>query len=151
MSGEPNWMAVAIVVAVAIVGLVGWIIWRKGQPFAQGDVFRASRLARHNHLFPIQVLITPNSVVQHIPRWIGKQEETVHMAHIASVKVNTHLMLSDVVIETSGGSDSIRCHGHHKGDAIRMKALIEQYQTAYYRAGQLQTHPQAPIPAPPQT
>ena len=148
MTGEPNWMAVAIVAAVAIVGLVGWIIWRKGQPFAQGDVFRASRLARHNHLFPVQVLITPSSVVQHVPRWIGKQEETVHMAHIASVKVNTRLMLSDVLIETSGGSDSIRCHGHHKSDAIRMKELIEQYQTAYYRASQPPAAPLQPLPAP---
>ena len=139
-------MAVVIVVAVAIVGLIGWIIWRKGQPFAQGDVFRASRMASHNHLFPIQVLITSTSVVQHVPRWIGKQEETVHMAHIASVKVNTHLMLSDVLIETSGGSDSIRCHGHHKGDAVRMKELIEQYQTAYYRSHQPQNPAQAPSP-----
>jgi hypothetical protein len=52
---------------------------------------------------------------------------------VASVKVETHLMFADVVIETSGGSEPIRCHGHHKADAARMKELIEQRQTAQYR------------------
>ena len=55
------------------------------------------------------------------------------MAHIASVKIDTGLLLSDVLIETSGGASPIRCHGHRKGDAVRMKTLIEQYQTDYYR------------------
>ena len=63
------------------------------------------------------MLITPTSVVQYTPRWIGRQEETIHMAHIASVKIETGLLLSDVLIETSGGTDPIRCHGHRKGDA----------------------------------
>ena len=55
------------------------------------------------------------------------------MAHVASVKIDTGLLLSDVQIETSGGSDPIKCHGHHKADATKMKALIEQYQSEYYR------------------
>ena len=57
------------------------------------------------------------------------------MAHIASVKVETGMLLSDVFIETSGGTDPIACHGHRKGDATRMKDLIERYQTDYYRGG----------------
>lgn len=110
-------------------------IWNKGRPFAEGDVFRASRWSSGNHLFPTQVLITPASVVQYTPRWIGRLEETIHMAHIASVKIETGMLLSDVLIETSGGSDPIVCHGHGKGDAARMKTLIEGYQTEYYRGG----------------
>src|SRR5438874_12470547 len=105
----------------------------KGRPFAAGDVFRASRISRGNHLFPTQVLITPTSVVQYTPRWIGRQEESIHMAHISSVKIDTGMLLSDVLIETSGGASPIRCHGHSKQDAIRMKALIEEHQSAYYR------------------
>ena len=56
------------------------------------------------------------------------------MAHVASVKIETGVLLSDVLIETSGGSDPIVCHGHRKADATRMKSLIEQYQTGYYRS-----------------
>jgi hypothetical protein len=121
-------------VAAVVVLLVVWI-WRKGRPFATGDVFRASRFSRGNRLFPTQVLITPTSVVQYTPRWIGRREETIHMAHIASVKIETGALLSNVLIETSGGSDPIVCHGHRKGDATRMKTLIEGYQTEYYRPG----------------
>ena len=135
MTGEPTWVWVAIIVASAIVAVIGWVAWTKGRPFAPGDVFRASRLSSGNHLFPTQVLISPTSVVQYNPRWIGRQEEIIHMAHIASVKIDTRLFLSDVLIETSGGSDPIRCHGHLKTDATRMKSLIEQYETEYYRAG----------------
>ena len=95
--------------------------------------FRASRVSAGNRLFPTQVLITPTSVVQFTPQWIGKQEETIHMAHVSSVKIDTGILFSDVLIETSGGSHPIRCYGHRKGDAVRMKALIERYQTDYYR------------------
>jgi hypothetical protein len=130
-----DWLLWTIVVAAAIAALFLFVVWRKSRPFAEGDVFRASRISAGNHLFPTQVLITPTSVVQHTPRWIGRQQETIHMAHVASVKIDTHLILSDVFIETSGGSDPIRCHGHRKRDATQMKDLIERYQSEYYRSG----------------
>jgi len=144
VTGEQTWIAwlgahqpfawtIGVVIAIAVVLLV-WI-WRKGRPFAQGDVFRASRLSAGNRVFPTQVLITPVSVVQYTPRWVGRQEETIHMAHISSVKIDTGVMLSNLLIETSGGSHPIRCHGHHKGDAVAMKQLIERYQTDYYQKG----------------
>ena len=125
----------AIAVVVALAAAVIFWVWRKGRPFAQGDIFRASRLSAGNHLFPTQVLITPASVVQYTPRWIGRQEETIHMAHISSVKIDTGMLLSNILIETCGGSDPIRCHGHRKGDAKAMKQLIEGYQTDYYQKG----------------
>ena len=118
----------------ALLVLVCVIIWRKGRPFAAGDVFRASRLSSGNRLFPTQVAISPTSVVHYTPEWFGRLEHSMHMAHVASVRIDTNLMFSDVYIETTGGASPIRCHGHRKADAVRMKALIEQYQTAYYRA-----------------
>ena len=126
------WIPAALVLAAIIVALA-LVFWWKGQPFADGDVFRASRLSSGNRLFPTQVAITPTSVVQFTPQWIGKLEETIHMAHVSSVKIDTGVMFSDVLIETSGGSHPIRCHGHRKKDAVQMKALIERFQTDYYR------------------
>ena len=119
-------------VAAAFVLLLVWI-WRKGRPFAQGHVFRASRLSRGNRLLPVQVLITPTSVVHYTPEWFGRLEHSIHMAHVASVRIDTNVFFSDVFIETTGGVNPIRCAGHRKQDAIRMKALIEEYQTGYYR------------------
>ena len=109
--------------------------WIKGRPFAKGSVFRASRFSTGNHLLPTQVLITPRSVVQYKPGWIGKQEESIHLAHVASVKIRTGMLLSDLLIETSGGASPIRCHGHRKADALEMKRLIELHQDEYYRSG----------------
>ena len=126
------WASAAVALLAAAVIL--WV-WRKGRPFAPGEVFRASRLSSGNHLFPTQVLITPASVVQHTPRWIGREDESIHMAHVSSVKIDTGMLFSNVTIETSGGSDPISCRGHHKSDANAMKRLIERYQTEHYQKG----------------
>jgi len=122
----------AVVLGAAIL-IWAAIVWWKGRPFAEGDVFRASRLSPGNRLLPTQVLVSPTSVVHFTPQWIGKLEQSIHMAHVASVRIDTHLVFSDVLIETTGGASPIHCKGHYKSDAVRMKHLIEQYQTAYYR------------------
>jgi hypothetical protein len=135
VTGEPAWIDWVVGACLLVLAVFGYIVWRKGRPFAEGDVFRASRLSKGNHLFPTQVLITPTSVVQYTPRWVGRQEETIHMAHVASVKIDTGFLLSNVLIETSGGVSPVECHGHWKNDAVRMKNLIERHQTDYYRGG----------------
>lgn len=133
MTGEPAWLWWTAAGALGFLLLICLVVWQKGRPFAPGDVFRASRLSSGNRLFPTQVLISATSVVQYTPQWIGRFEETIHMAHVASVKIDTGLLLSDITIETSGGSHPIVCHGHRKGDAILMKTLIERHQSDYYR------------------
>ncbi len=127
-------LLIALAVIAVIVILFVLIIWRKGRPFAPGYVFRASRLSAGNRLFPTQVLIAPQSVVQYTPQWVGKHEESIHMAHVASVRIDTGLLLSNVLIETTGGTSPIHCRGHHKKDAVRMKQLIEEYQSAFYQS-----------------
>ena len=123
-------LALGLVVAVLLVA--GLVVWRKGRPFAAGQVFRASRLSAGNRLLPTQVLISPTSVVHFTPQWFGRYEHSIHMAHVASVGIDTHIIFSDVLIETTGGASPIHCKGHYKSHAVEMKALIEQYQTAYY-------------------
>jgi hypothetical protein len=130
---DPTWLWIGGTAIAAVAALLVWVVVAKGRPFVDGDVFRASRLSAGNRLFPTQVAITKDSVVQYRPKWIGHTEEVIHIAHIASVKIATGAMLSDIEIETSGGSDPIVCHGHHKSDAVKMKTLIEQYQGTYYR------------------
>ena len=127
------WVVYSFVALGVGVAAYGWVIYRKGRPFMAGDVFRASRWTRGNHLFPTQVAVTPTSVVRHRPRWVGKEEESIHVAHVASVEIDTHLLFADVTIESSGGSDPIVCHGHRKGDAGQIKSLIERYQTEQFR------------------
>jgi hypothetical protein len=124
-----------ILAAVAIAAVVV-----RGRPVPGEHVFRASRWSRGNHLFPTQVAILPDSVVHHTPQWIGRREQSIHMAHVSSVEVDTNLFFSNVVIETSGGSEPVRCYGHRKRDAVEMKRLINKYQSDYYGRGSQPKH-----------
>lgn len=114
-----------------LAGLAVWVVVR-GRPIAGEHVFRASRWSRGNHLFPTQVAITRSNVMHYTPEWFGRREHSIHMAHVASVEIDTNLFFSNVVIETSGGSEPVRCHGHRKRDAVEMKRLMNEYQSHYY-------------------
>ena len=122
--------AVGGAVVLAVVLVVAIVL--RGRQMPGEHVFRASRWSRGNHLFPTQVGITPESVVHLTPQWFGRREQSIHMAHVASVEVDTNLFFSNVVIETSGGSEPVRCYGHRKRDAVEMKRLINKYQSDYY-------------------
>lgn len=132
------WIVFAI---AAVLVLVAALFWVKGRPRPGEHVFRASRLSRGNFLFPTQVIVTPTSVLHYTPEMFGGREHSIHIHHISSVLIDRNLFFSDVLIETSGGTSAVRCHGHRKRDAIAMKELIERYQSNYYRRG----------PEPPQT
>lgn len=131
MDPGPVWIALAALVAAAAA--FGVWLHRKGRRIAGDHVFRASRLSAGNRLLPTQVAITDKSVVHCQPQWIGRLEHSIHIAHVASVRIDTNLLFSDVYIETTGGASPIRCRGHHKKDAEAMKRLIERYQSDYYK------------------
>jgi hypothetical protein len=108
-------------------------MWHKGRRLPGEHVFRASRLSRGNFLFPTQVMVTRGSLLHYTPELVGGREQSIHIHHISSVLIDRNLFFSDVLVETSGGHNPVRCHGHRKRDAIAMKGLIERYQSEYYR------------------
>ncbi len=55
-------------------------------------------------------------------------EISMSMSKVASVHIKTGLIWSEILIESSGGSDPLASHGHTKADAIRIKELIETAQ-----------------------
>jgi len=120
-------------VAAGLVLLMTWFILRKGRPLPGDHVFRASRLSKGNRVFPTQVVISASSVTHYTPQWIGKLEESIHISHVASIKIDTNILFSDVFIETTGGHNPVVCHGHSKNDAVEMKRLVEELQSAFYR------------------
>ena len=129
-------MVSLVILGVAALGLATVaFFWSKGRKIPGDHVFRASRMSRGNLWFPTQVAVTPTSVVHYTPELVGGREHSMHISHIASVLIDRNLMFSDVLIESSGGTSPVRCHGHRKGDAVEMKRLIEQFQTEYYRGG----------------
>jgi hypothetical protein len=130
---DPLTIGLGLVVLVFVAA--AWWLRRKSGRISGDHVFLASRLSRGNRLFPTQVKITPTSVVHYTPQWFGQLEQTINIAHVASVKVDTDMLFAHVCIETTGGHNAIHCRGHRKGDAMEMKGLIERFQTDYYKAG----------------
>jgi hypothetical protein len=97
--------------------------------------FVASRLTEGNHLFPTVVEVTDSAVVRRRRTWFSRSEESIHLQRIASVRIETGVLWSDLIIESTGGTDPIVCHGHHKADARRIRDLVTAAQTAHLAAG----------------
>ena len=127
--GDALWIAGSVLALV--VGLVLVFFWHKGRRIPGQHVFRASRFSRGNLWFPTQVSVTPAAVVHYTPELFGGREHSMHISHVASVLIDRNLFFSDVLIESSGGTSPVRCHGHKKADAIEMKRLIEHYQSQH--------------------
>ncbi len=93
------------------------------------QVFKASRLTHGNFWFPVRIEITRERVSRVKPRLIGSNEESIPIAKVASVNIETGLIWSAIRIDSSGGSNPILSRGHYKSDARRIRDLIESYQT----------------------
>jgi hypothetical protein len=129
ISGDALWIAAGVVAAIAVLAVL--FFWHKGRRIPGAHVFRASRLSRGNLWFPTQVSVTPAAVVHYTPELFGGREHSMHISHVASVLIDRNLFFSDVLIESSGGTSPVRCHGHRKADAVEMKRLIEHYQSEH--------------------
>jgi hypothetical protein len=95
----------------------------------EGDSFVASRWTKGNLFFPTRIVVTPKRVSRVKPRLFGSNEESISMSQVASVHISTGMIWSDIVIESSAGTDPITSHGHRKADAQRIRDLIEGYQS----------------------
>ena len=92
------------------------------------QTFTASRWTQGNFFFPTRLAISPQRVTRIKPRLFGSNEESIGMTKVASVHISTGVFWSEIVIESTGGTDPITSHGHRKGDAQRIRDLIESYQ-----------------------
>ena len=93
------------------------------------QVFKASRLTKGNRLFPTVIEVSDQAVIRRKRNWFSVNEMSIHLSRVASVRIDTGLLFADILIESTGGSDPLESHGHSKGDAKRIKALIEEGQS----------------------
>ena len=93
------------------------------------ETFSASRWTQGNFFFPTKLIVSPQRVSRIKSRLFGSNEETIPMSKIASVHISTGVFWSEIVIESTGGTDPITSHGHRKRDAQRIRDLIEGYQS----------------------
>jgi hypothetical protein len=92
------------------------------------ETFQASRWTRGNLLFPTVIEVTDKAVVRRKRSWFSRDEISMSIFKVASVHIKTGMVWSDILIESSGGSDPLASHGHTKADAQRIKELVEEYQ-----------------------
>jgi hypothetical protein len=99
------------------------------------EYFKASRWTRGNHLFRTVIEVNDRAVVRHKRSWFSKDEISISISKVASVHIKTGMIWSDILIESSGGTDPFTSHGHTKGDARRIRELVEQAQGSLQPAG----------------
>ena len=92
------------------------------------EIFRASRWTSGNHLFPTIIEVTDQALIRHKRSWFSTDEISISITKVASVHIKTGIFWSDILIESSSGSDPLTSHGHTKADAQRIRALVEEAQ-----------------------
>jgi hypothetical protein len=97
---------------------------------ASDETFSASRLTKGNLFFPTRIVVSPLRVSRVKKRLFGSNEESISIGQVASVKISTGVIWSDILIESTGGTDPIASHGHRKADALRIRDRIEGFQAA---------------------
>ncbi|GLH74246.1 hypothetical protein GETHLI_27480 [Geothrix limicola] len=93
------------------------------------ETFRASRWTKGNHVFRTVIEVTDSAVVRRKRSWFTVNEISIHLSKVASIRIDTGLFWSDILVESTGGSDPLTSHGHSKADARRIKELIETAQS----------------------
>ena len=122
-------IAFAVAAVLGLVVLFGAVNLGRNRVFTKDvPVFRASRWIKDNRIWPTQVAVFPNRVVRYTPRLFGHFDETIGIDQVASVSVDSGLVFGDVIIETTGGSQPIRCHGHKRSDAEEIRRRITEAQ-----------------------
>jgi len=99
-------------------------------PGTAEETFTASRWTKGNLWFPTRIVVSPLRVSRVKRRLFGSNEESISISQVASVKISTGIVWSDILIESTGGTDPIASHGHHKADAQRIRDLVEGFQAA---------------------
>jgi hypothetical protein len=97
---------------------------------AGDETFTASRWTRGNLWFPTRIVVNSLHVSRVKRRLFGSSEESISISQVASVKISTGIFWSDILIESTGGTDPIVSHGHRKADAVRIRDLVQGFQAA---------------------
>jgi hypothetical protein len=97
---------------------------------ASDETFSASRWTKGNLWFPTRIVVSPLRVSRVKKRLFGSNEESISISQVASVKISTGILWSNILIESTGGTDPITSHGHRKADALRIRDLVEGFQAA---------------------
>jgi hypothetical protein len=106
---------------------------RAVQPAASGEagnehVFHSSRWSSGNFFFRDRVTAAADGITFRKGAMFGSAEEHISYRSVASFKVEHGIFLSNITIETAGGSQPIFINGLWKSDAKVLQEIILRHQ-----------------------
>jgi hypothetical protein len=93
--------------------------------------FISSRWTSGNLYFPDMLTLDNDAIIYKKSAIVGSKEEHINYKSVASVKLKNGMIFADLIIETSGGSQSIIIRGLSKQDAKKASELIRKVQEAH--------------------
>ena len=93
--------------------------------------FISSRWTSGNLYFPDMLTLDNDAIIYKKSAIVGSKEEHINYKSVASVKLKNGMIFADLIIETSGGSQSIIIRGLSKQDANKASELIRKVQEAH--------------------
>ena len=108
-------------------------VGREPDPPTEGanerKVYRSSRWSSGNLFFPDQLTLAADGLHFRKGALFGSQEEHISYRAIASLKVDHGIFLSDLTVETSGGSQPVHINGLWKSAARTIQAAVQAAQS----------------------
>lgn len=93
-------------------------------------IYRASRFSAGNLLFRDQIRLEPDKVVFVKNHFIGDEEHSIAYEQLASISINRGFLFSDLLFETTGGSEPVFMNGLWNGTAERAQHELEARRKA---------------------
>ncbi|HCE44267.1 MAG TPA: hypothetical protein DET40_12025 [Lentisphaeria bacterium] len=90
--------------------------------------YQASRWSSGNMFFPDRLILSGDGMLFQKRALFGSSEEHINYRAVASISVQNGILLSDVSIETSGGSQPIFLNGLWKSEAREIQDTIRMFQ-----------------------
>lgn len=90
--------------------------------------YQSSRWSSGNLFFPDRLTLSRDGILFQKRAMFGSREERISYRAIASIRVTNGMFLSDISVETSGGSQPIYMNGLWKSDARDIQATIRAFQ-----------------------
>jgi hypothetical protein len=90
--------------------------------------YRSSRWSSGNMFFPDSLTLASDGILFRKGKLFGSSEERISYKAIASLRVTHGFFLSNVSVETSGGSQPIFINGLWKSDARAVQDGIREFQ-----------------------
>jgi putative oligomerization/nucleic acid binding protein/PH (Pleckstrin Homology) domain-containing protein len=90
--------------------------------------YKSSRWSSGNLLFPDALILATDGMLFRKGKMFGSSEEHISYKAVASVRVKNGMFLSNLTVETSGGSQPIFINGLWKSDAREIQDTIRTFQ-----------------------